>query len=156
MADWMQKISKNVGTDLAADEKLEGGMLVNPAGMLGAMMGKELGGLAGAAIAAKLKSDEGVATAAAGLASTLPKEPLVLGLSHRRMFVWGHSKLTGKPKGLIRTFDLDEVAGIALTPQKATVGVAVDFADGSAITFEAPKLMNDPDRFAGTFGRLKG
>lgn len=156
MADWMQKIVKNVGTDLAADEQLEDGMLVNPAGMLGAMMGKELGGLAGAAIAAKLKDGAVGTVDRAGMAATLPKEPLVLGLSHRRLLVWGHSKLTGKPKGLVRTFDLDEVDNLSLTPQKATVGVTIGFSDGSTATFEAPKLMNDPDRFATTFGRLKG
>ncbi len=47
MVDWKKKIEKSVGGDLQADEQLEAGLFVQPAGAIGRSLGVQLGGIGG-------------------------------------------------------------------------------------------------------------
>ena len=156
--DWAKKITKAVGSDLGADEQVEAGLFLQPGGTTGQMMGASLGGVVGMAVAnARQKKREAGATAVMdqGTAATLPKERIVLGLTSRQMYVWGHSSLSGKPKGLKMTLPLGEVASVDVARGKLSSSVVVHFSDGSAAGFEAPKLT-DPEGFRDTLARLKG
>ena len=83
-----------------------------------------------------------------GSAARLPNEPLVIGLTDQRLIVWGWARLTGKPKGLKVAFDLADVAGMETEVKKASVALALVFADGSGVTREAPRLGSDAEGFA--------
>ena len=159
MADWTKKIMKAVGSDLAADEQLEDGMFVNPGGTTGRMMGRELGGLAGAVIANKMQAkreETAEHPSDTGTAASWPRQALVLGLTGKRMIMWSHSQMSGKPKEFVGEVPLEQIAGIDVEKNKATFAVSFLFTDGSGIVAEAPKVANKPERFAETFHRITG
>ena len=159
MADWTKKIMKTVGSDLAADEQLEDGMFLNPAGTTSGMVGRQAGGLIGAAVAGKMQKNKAAASTLVsdtGIAETWPKHPVVVGLTGRRMLMWSHSQMRGKPKELIGEIPLEQIAGIDIEKKKATFDATLRFTDGSGILLEAPKIANKPERFAETFSRLTG
>ncbi len=159
MVDWAKKIARSVGQDIQADEQVEAGLFVQPSGLTAGMMGSQLGGLVGALMVDKLggeKLDAEHIVTDEGIAATIPKrQPLVLGLTGRRLLVWGHGKMSGKPKGLLVEMPLDQVAGIQMEKQKLTHATAVVFGDGTGVFFEAPRI-GKPDDFLETFNRLKG
>ena len=156
--DWAKKITKAVGGDLAADEQVEAGLFLQPGGTTGRMMGASLGGVVGAAVAGaaqRKREDSATAVLDEGLAAGFPKERIVLGLTSRQMYVWGHSSLSGKPKGLKMTMPLGDVARVDVDKGKLSSSVTIHFTDGSGAVFEAPKLT-DPEGFAAALSRLKG
>ena len=158
MVDWAKKICKAVGDDLDADEQVEAGLFVQPAGTTSGMMGSQIGGLVGAVLVDKLGGSRGDGVELSrdtGLAGEIPSERLVLGLSGRRMLVWGHSTMSGKPKGLKATMPLDRVQGMAMEKGKLAHRVVIAFDDGSGFVVEAPKV-GKPDDFLGAFERLTG
>jgi hypothetical protein len=158
VVDWAKKIRKAVGDDLDADEQVEAGLFVQPAGTTSGMMGSQLGGLVGAVIADELGSARGDGIELSrdtGLAADVPSERLVLGLSGRRMLIWGHSTMSGKPKGLKTAIPLNRVQGIAMEKGKLTHRVVFAFDDGSGFAVEAPKV-GKPDDFLAAFDRLTG
>jgi plasmid maintenance system antidote protein VapI len=55
MGNWAKKIEKHVGDDLQPGERLLQGAFVQPLGTSKQMMARSLGGIAGAAIAAKMR-----------------------------------------------------------------------------------------------------
>ena len=159
MADWTKKIMKSVGGDLAADEQLEDGVFLNPAGTTSGMIGRQAGGLIGAAVASKMQKNKAEASTLAtdtGIAAEWPEKPVVVGLTGRRLLLWSHSQMSGKPKELIGEIDLDRVAGIDVEKKKATFDTTIRFTDGSGIQLEAPKIANKPERFAQSFSRVTG
>jgi len=159
MADWTKKIMKAVGGDLAADEQLEDGMFVNPAGTTAGMLGVQAGGVIGAAIATKAqmgKDATSTIVSNAGRATGWPAKPVVVGLTSRRMILWSHGQMSGKPKEFIGDIPLSEIAGIDVDKHRATFSVTVRFTDGGGVELEAPKIANKPERFAATFTRLTG
>ena len=107
----------------------------------------------GAAIATRVMKG-GEVDSTIGVAAQIPNEPLVLGVTDRRLLIWGWGKMMGKPKDLKFTFALSEIAGMEIEPKKASVAVALIFSDGSGITREAPKLANDPEGFAAALNGL--
>ncbi len=148
---WEKKITKSVGGDLGG-EALVAGMLVHQSGFTANLAAKAAGGLVGAAIAAKLRSGTPV-DGSTGVAATVPKESLVLGLTDTRVLVWSWAKLTGKPKQLLASFPVSEVAGMHTESKKASIEVVWVFGDGSGVTLEAPKLANDAEGFAAELNR---
>jgi hypothetical protein len=91
-----------------------------------------------------------------GFAAQIPSnQALVLGLTFRRLLVWGHSRMSGKPKGLKTEVPLSRVAVIEAEKQKLAHIMAIIFDDGSGTVVEAPKL-GKPEVFLATFHRLKG
>ncbi len=159
MADWTKKITKAVGDDLEAGETLLSGIFLQPAGETTRAVSRGVGGALGSMIAKRrqdnaddgdgLRSDE-------GLAAQFTDEPLVVGLTDRRVLVWGHSTMSGKPKGLKFTFPADQLTDLEIEKQKATYAVVMSFADGSGVVREAPRVGNKPTAFLDAFtGRLR-
>lgn len=149
MAGWDKKIRKSVGGDLIADEELRAGVFVQPFGTTGNLMAKELGGLVGRALAgSKGRKDQ----SETGMASTLPDGRLVLGLTDHRLVVWGHSSLTGKPKGFKTSFPVADLAAVEIEKLRTVCAFVLHFADGSSKLFEAPRMANDPEGFAALIG----
>lgn len=158
MVDWVKKIRKSVGADIAADEQVEAGMFVQPAGTTNGMMSRQLGGIVGAAIANTLSSVKGESQELSrdtGLAADVEAQPLVLGLTSRRLLMWSHSTMSGKPKELKTAIPLDRVAAVEMEKNKMSTAVVIAFDDGSGLTVEAPK-MQKPDEFLQAFRRLTG
>lgn len=144
---WKTKIEKNVAEDLQPGETLIDGVLINPSGHTMKLAAFGAAGLVGAAIAKRVMKD-GETDPSAGSASLLPNEPVVLGLTDKRLIVWGWGKLLGKPKGFKVAFPLADVAGMETETRKASIAVALVFTDGTGVTREAPRLGNDAEAFA--------
>lgn len=144
---WKTKIEKSVAGDLQPGETLIDGVLINPSGHTMKLAALGAGGLIGAAIAHRaMKGDD--LDAVGGSAALLPNEPLVFGLTDKRLIVWGWGKMLGKPKGFKVAFPLADVAGMETETRKASVAVALVFTDGTGVTREAPRLANDAEAFA--------
>jgi hypothetical protein len=155
VVDWAKKIQKSVGGDLQADEQVEAGLFVQPTGTTSGMM---IGGLVGAVAANKVGNKKGETAELSrdtGLAAEIPNERLVLGLTGRRLLVWGHAAMSGKPKGMKSAVPLERVVRIQAETGKLTHRMVIGFDDGSGLVVEAPK-MGKPDEFVAAFGRLTG
>jgi hypothetical protein len=149
MADWTKKISKVAGDDLEPGETVIEGVFLQPSGTTGASVARGVGGLVGSAIASKLKSDTSEALVSdRGIAATMPAAATVLGLTDRRVLVYGHATLSGKPKELKLSIPRADLASVEVEKQKATYRFVLHFADGSASAYEAPRMSNDPEAFA--------
>lgn len=155
MANWEKKIKSGGGKDLHPGENLLGGVMLNPSGTTTKMVATGVGGIVGAAIADKMRDGSGrdggdgeELVSDAGLAAQLPDERIWLGLTPTRLLVWGHSTLSGKPKGLKTTLQRSDLVRVELEKMKATYSATLRFADGTAKVYEAPKMLNDPEGFA--------
>jgi len=158
MIDWKKKITKAVGTDLQADEQLEAGLLVQPAGTMGRTLGTQLGGIAGLVAVTrtqgKRRDAEGIVTDS-GVGAELGGKRHVLGLTSKRFLVWGHSQLSGKPKGLELAIPLDDLVSISHDKGKLATKLVFEFSDGSGAIMEGPKL-GKPEEFIDAYRRLTG
>ncbi|MCP3999045.1 MAG: hypothetical protein GY722_28880 [bacterium] len=156
MVDWAKKITKACSGDIQADEQIEAGVFVQPSGAMGKSLGSQLGGIAGLVAVSRsqekkrdamdIKTDEGI-----GL--VLGSGRRVVGLTSRRMLIWGHSQLSGKPKGLEAALPLDDLLSISHEKGKLATKMVFEFSDGSGAVVEAAKLGN-PDGFIETYERL--
>jgi hypothetical protein len=148
MASWTKKISKVA--PLEPGERLVEGVLLQPSGTTGQMVAKGVGGMIGKAVASKLGG--GTATELvtdSGIAATMPTtKTTVLGLTDRRLLVFGHGSLSGKPKDLELAIPTDDLVSVDVEKQKATYRFVLHFADGTSSIYEAPRLANDPEAFA--------
>lgn len=158
MVDWAKKITKSVGDDIRPDEQVEAGLFVQPGGMTGALMGRELGGIVGHVTAvrsqSKKEANQGIVRYD-GVAASIPNANTVIGLTAGRMLFWKHGKMSGKPKELIAEVPLSEIAALDMEKGKLTHALVIRFADGSAVAFEAPRIGR-PDTFREAFSRLTG
>lgn len=154
MASWTKKITKSVGSDLEPGETLRGGMIVQPAGMMRAMMAREVGGLVGTAIAKRFGDDASLASDH-GTAAMLTEGPLVLGITDRRVIAWTWAKLTGKPKDFHCAIPLDAIADIEIEKKTASHAFAMLFNDGTGRIYEAPKVGNDTEAFVEAFKKSR-
>jgi len=158
MVDWAKKITKACKGDIDADEQIEAGTFVQPAGAMGRALGSQLGGIAGLVAvtrnqekkrdAMEIKTDEGV-----GLA--LGSGRRVIGLTSRRFLVWGHSSLSGKPKGLEAAIPLDDLVSISHDKGKIVTKMVFEFADGSGAIMDASNV-GKPETFIEAYQRLSG
>jgi hypothetical protein len=156
VVDWAKKITKACRDDIQADEQIEAGVFVQPSGAMGRSLGSQLGGIAGLVAVTRdqekkrdamdIKTDEGI-----GL--KLGSGRRVVGLTSRRLLIWGHSQLSGKPKGLEAAIPLDDVVSIAHEKGKLATKMVFEFSDGSGSIVEAAKLGN-PDKFIEAYQRL--
>lgn len=153
MADWAKKIGKHCGEALYAGEVVEAGTFVQPGGTLKKQVAfGAIGGVVGAIAAEKLgKKDE--EPVAAGQAAGFPKTRAVLGLSSQRLLVFSHGTASGKPKDLVYTVPLHDVAAVATEKNKISYTLRLTFKDGSSVEYESVKAAK-PVEFAEAFQRL--
>lgn len=155
MIDWVKKITKAVGDDLEPGEQLQVGVLLQPSGTTMRMAAVQGGGLIGAAIAAKVsKTDTAELRDDVGTAATLPAgQALVVGVTDRRVAVWSHGKLSGKPKDFVTSIPFEAIAGVDIEKRKATYAVTLVFSDGTGRLFESPRMGTDPEALAAALNR---
>ncbi len=156
MVDWAKKITKSCAGDIAADEQIEAGTFVQPAGAMGRQLGSQLGGIAGLVAvtrnqekkrdAMEIKTDE-------GLGMQLGSGRRVIGLTSRRFLMWGHSQLSGKPKGLEAEIPLDDLVSISHDKGKLVTKMVFEFADGSGAIMDAANI-GKPETFIEAYERL--
>ena len=152
MANWVKKINKAVGSDIAAGETLLEGVILQPSGMMGGLMAKSLGGLVGSAVRAAVRTDDsGALVTDAGIAAGFPNDTLILGLTDRRVLGWSHSSMTGKPKELKVAIPRSDLADLQVEKKTATYTVVLVFSDGTAKVYEAPRVNNTTDQFVAAF-----
>lgn len=159
MIDFAKKIRKNCAADLEPGEEVLAGTFVQPPGAirkqvaLGAL-GGAVGLLAGEKLASKRQEDS-PESSDEGFVVDIPAGKAVLGVTDRRFLVFGHSTLSGKPKGLNAAFSLDQVQSVELESGKLTGKLLVTFADGTAIDFDVVKTAK-PGPFIETFHSATG
>ncbi len=149
MASWTKKIGKAAQGELEPGERIIEGVFLQPAGTTGRSVARGVGGVVGQALASKVGG--GTATELvtdAGVAATMPEAATVLGLTDRRLLVFGHSSLSGRPKGLKLTLPTADLVRVEVDKQKATYRFVMHFGDGTASIYEAPRTSNDPEAFA--------
>ena len=156
MVDWAKKITKSCAGDLDAGEQIEAGTFLQPAGAMGRTMGMQLGGIAGLIAvtrdqekkrdAADIKTDEGIG-------KQLGSGRRVIGLTSRRFLMWGHSQLSGKPKGLEAAIPLDDLVSIGYEKGKVVTKMMFEFADGTGAIMDAANL-GKPETFIEAYERL--
>jgi len=83
MVDWKKKIIKTVGDDLQADEQLEAGVFVQPAGALGRSLGSQLGGIGALVAVTRNQEKKRDAIKPKGLDLDIPLDDLV-SISHEK------------------------------------------------------------------------
>ncbi|MGA9597069.1 MAG: hypothetical protein WBV06_12980 [Acidimicrobiia bacterium] len=156
MIDWKKKIEKTCGSDLQPDEQLEAGVFVQPAGAMGRALGAQLGGIAGLVAVTRnqeKKRDVMEISTDTGIGAQLGNKRHVIGLTSKRFLIWGHSQLSGKPKGLELAIPLDNLVSISHDKGKLATKMVFEFSDGSGAIMEAAKLA-DPDTFIEAYQRL--
>ncbi len=156
MVDWAKKINKSCAGDIEADEQIEAGTFVQPAGAMGRQLGSQLGGIGGLIAvtrnqekkrdAMEIKTDE-------GLGKIMGSGRRVIGLTSRRFLMWGHSQLSGKPKGLEAAIPLDDLVSLSHEKGKVVTKLVFEFADGSGAIMDAANL-GKPEQFIEAYERL--
>ena len=79
------------------------------------------------------------------MAVDIPAGKAVLGVTNQRLLVFGHSALSGKPKGLKAAFPIDQVQSITQEMGKMIGKLIVTFADGTTIDFDIVKTAKGED-----------
>jgi hypothetical protein len=159
MIDFAKKIRKSCAADLEPGEEVLAGTFVQPPGAIRRQMtygaiGGAVGAIAGEAMASK-RAKNAPQQVGEGFVVDIPAGKAVLGLTDRRFLVFGHSTMSGKPKGLNAAFALDQVQSMALAQGKLTGSLVVTFADGTAIDFDVVKTAK-PEPFVEAFHQLTG
>lgn len=159
MIDFGKKITKHCGDDLESGETVVAGTFVQPAGAIRSQIAYgAIGGVVGMAVGQKVgeKRAKENPTADEGMVIDIPPGKAVLGITDRRLLVFGHSTMSGRPKGLNAAIPLDQVAGISHESGKLTGKLLVTFADGTSIDFDVVKTAKPGpfvDAFHATTGR---
>lgn len=148
MANWTKKLSKVAKDDLEAGEQLRAAVFLQPSGTTTKMVATGVGGIVGGALASRTGGTATELVTDSGTAATMPDTATVLGLTDRRVLVYGHSTMSGKPKGLKSTMAASDLAAVEVEKQKATFRFVLHFTDGTASVYEAPRMANDPVEFA--------
>ncbi len=152
MRKHLKKIKSGGKADLRPDETVWAGIFLNPDGFTKKLMAKEIAGVVGSAIADRRGPSDGhdasVLVTDRGIAALFPATRIWIAVTNQRTLVWGHSTLSGKPKGLLAELPTTAIHMVDLEPRTATFGVTLIFSDGTGKRYEAPKLMNDAEAFA--------
>lgn len=154
MIDFAKKIRKSCSEHLLPGEEVLAGTFVQPAGAFRRQVAfSAIGGVVGAAAGealAKRRQENSEANPNEGLSIDIPAGKAVLGLTPQRLLVFGHSAMSGKPKGLNAAIPLDQVTAITLEQGKLMGKLLVTFHDGSSIDFDVQKTVK-PGPFVEAF-----
>lgn len=158
MVDFAKKITKSCGDDLEEGETVLAGTFVQPPGAIRRQVAfGAIGGVVGAVVGDKLAQKRAAETPTAdeGIVVDIPPGKAVLGITDRRFLVFGHSTMSGKPKGLNASIPLDQVAAVTHESGKLTGKLLVTFADGTSIDFDVVKTAK-PGPFVEAFHAATG
>ena len=79
----------------------------------------------------------------------------MLGLSTQRLLVFGHSAMSGRPKGLNASIPLEQIQSIDVDQGKLAGKMLITFVDGTSVDFDVVKTAG-PGPFADKFTELTG
>ncbi len=134
----VKKIEKaRSGLGMASGETILAACTTNPKGTMKRGMAAGLGGVVGAAIAARGSGSE--ASAPAGLAERFVPGQNALVLTDQRLFLANLSALTGKPKEVVAEWTRAELASITVEETKLAYPMTITFADASTVEVEGAK-----------------
>lgn len=159
MIDFVKKIHKHCASDLHPGEEILAATFGQPPGAIrrqvafGAI-GGAVGAIAGEAMANK-RVKESQQQTGEGTTLQIPAGKAVFGLSAHRLLVFGHSALSGRPKGLNASIPLDQIRSIDVDQGKLAGKMLISFADGTSIDFDVVKTAG-PGPFADKFSELTG
>ncbi|MEM7139553.1 MAG: hypothetical protein AAF548_00885 [Actinomycetota bacterium] len=159
MIDFAKKIRKSCAEHLHPGEEVLAGTFVQPAGAfrrqvaMGAV-GGIVGAVAGEAMAKK-RQESSESTPGEGMTVDIPEGKAVLGLTPQRLLVFGHSTLSGKPKGLNAAIPIDQVKSITHESGKLMGKLVVTFQDDTAVDFDVQKTVK-PGPFVDAFHAATG
>lgn len=160
MIDFANKIQKHCADDLEPGEEVLAATFGQPPGAirrqvaLGAI-GGAVGAVAGEALANRRLKNSDQTEGDEGMMLEIPKGKAVLGLSAQRLLVFGHSAMSGRPKGLNASIPLDQIQSIEVDQGKLAGKMLITFADGTSIDFDIVKTSG-PGPFADKFTELTG
>ena len=130
MANWTAKFGEAARPDLERGERVRAAVFVVPA-------------------ATSMTATTLSAVGRGGpIAASMPIAASVLGLTDRRLLVYGHSSLADKPKDLRFELPLDRLRSVDVEERSATCRFVLRFGDGSSSVYEAPRIVNDAASFA--------
>jgi hypothetical protein len=147
MSRSIKKIEKAAHAELTAGEEFVSGVFLNPLGFTSKLMMKELGGVVGALLAGP-GGDAGGLVSDTGTAARFPDDRVWLGVTNKRVLLWSHGVVAGKPKKLLLELPRADLTEVQLDGQKMVHAVVLRFSDGTGRLYEAPRLMNDAPAFA--------
>lgn len=146
MARAFKKVQKAT-RDLPAGEELLAGMIVAPFGFTSKLMMKDLAGVIGGLLLAP-RGERPALVTDAGIAADFQEAQMWLGLTNKRLLVWSHSVMSGKPKRLIHEMPSADLTAIEMEAHKMVHAVVLRFSDGTGRLYEAPRMLNDAPAFA--------
>ncbi|MEM7326511.1 MAG: hypothetical protein AAF531_25725 [Actinomycetota bacterium] len=142
-----KKIEKKA-PGLGITEPVVAACTTNPSGTMTGMLARELGGVAGAAIAAKAGgTSEDPATGAAG---RFPTGKHFLVLTEQRLLLTGVSTWTGSPTAIVAEWLRAEVQDISVESGRLADRLTIAFTDGTGAQVEGAK-GTDPGSVARAF-----
>ncbi len=159
MIDFVKKINKHCAGDLLPGEQVLASTFGQPPGAIrrqvawGAV-GGAVGAVAGEAMANKRIQDSPERTGE-GIHLDIPEGKAVLGLTDQRLLVFGHSSLSGRPKGLNAAVPLDQIQSIAVDQGNLAGKMLITFVDGTSVDFDVVKTAG-PRPFAEKFTEITG
>ncbi|MCB0975197.1 MAG: hypothetical protein KDB86_11660 [Actinobacteria bacterium] len=157
LVDFTKKIHKHCKDDLEPGEQVVASTFGQPPGAIRQQVARGFGGavgvLASNALASNRDSDDD--NPGDGIMLNIPAGKAVLGLSDRRLLVFGHSSLSGRPKGLNASIPLDQITSLDAEMGKATGTLVITFVDGTTTSFDVAKTAG-PGAFADKFTELTG
>ena len=159
MIDFTKKIHKHCADDLEPGEEIVASTFGQPPGAIrrqvafGAV-GGAIGAVAGEALANKRIQDSDQ-TPGEGMTVAIPAGKAVLALSAQRLLVFGHSALSGRPKGLNASIPLEHIASIEVDQGKLAGKMLITFVDETSVDFDIVKTSG-PGPFADAFTELTG
>lgn len=142
-----KKVEKSADK-LGINEPVLAACTTNPSGTMKRMLSRELGGVAGAAMAGSTKE---ATDADSGMASDFPNGQNFLALTDVRLIVMSSSAMSGKPKEIVAEWPRAEVVDIQVEPGKLSAPLSIAFSDGTAVQVEGAK-GTDPGSIAEAFG----
>lgn len=159
MIDFTKKIHKHCADDLEPGEEILASTFGQPPGAIrrqvafGAI-GGAVGAVVGEAVANK-RIEDSEQNNDQGITLEIPAGKAVLGLSPQRLLVFGHSALSGRPKGLNASIPLDQISSIEVDEGKLAGKMLITFVDDSSVDFDIVKTSG-PGPFAAKFTELTG
>ncbi|MEZ5348612.1 MAG: hypothetical protein R2714_05385 [Microthrixaceae bacterium] len=159
MIDFVKKINKHCADDLEPGEEVLASTFGQPPGAIrrqvawGAI-GGAVGALTGDALANQRIKDSDQRTGE-GITVEIPAGKAVLGLSSQRLLVFGHSAMSGRPKGLNASIPLEQIQSIDVDQGKLAGKMLITFIDGTSVDFDVVKTAG-PGPFADKFTELTG
>ncbi len=133
---------------LRPGETVIAGCTTNPKGTIKHMIAKEVGGIAGAAMAGR---GEGTQAPTEGtLGSRFPSGQRFLVVTDQRVFTCALSALTGSPKTIDAEWERSEIESLSVEKGRMSSPLTIVFSDGSAIEVEGA-MGSDPASLADAF-----